>query len=177
MTAVLLVLQLAMTPEGACGAIAGRILDAESGRPLAGAAVLLPDLDRGVLTDSLGRYHLDLIPAGPQHLDVRLVGFSARTVHALVPCQGVLEINVALTLRPLPLPPIEVRGPIAVRGVEAGTTQFPDREVSGAAIANHPSLAEPDALHALGGGEVAINPETPGGLHLRGGASDQTAYL
>jgi hypothetical protein len=112
MTFLLLVLQIAAAPSSDRGAIAGTILEAVSGRPLAGVLVLLSDLDRGVLSDSLGRYRLEGIPAGPQHLSARSMGFESRTLHALVPRQGVLEINLSLTPRPLPLGAIEVRAPV-----------------------------------------------------------------
>src|SRR5262249_6763099 len=160
----LLVLQILAPSEVGFGAIAGTILEAGTQRPVAGAAVTLPDLERGVLCDSLGRYRLDQIPAGPQHLSIKLLGFEPRTLHALVPREGVLEINVTLTPRRLPLQAIEVRAPLDMRGAEHGKTRFPDREASTAAIMNHPLLAEPDALHVLGGGEVVLNSETPGGV-------------
>ena len=46
-----------------------------------------------------------------------------------------------------------------------------------AAVANHPLLSEPDALHALAGGEIVVRPESPTGVHVRGGAADHTAYV
>src|SRR5262245_30878445 len=97
MTLLLLVLHILAAPDVELGAIAGRILDAETGQPLAGVVVLLSELDRGALSDSLGRYRLDQVPAGPRHLSVRLLGYAPRRVHALVPGQAVLEINITLT--------------------------------------------------------------------------------
>ena len=38
-------------------------------------------------------------------------------------------------------------------------------------------MAEPDVFQALGGGEVVLRPESPSGIHVRGGASDQVAYF
>jgi hypothetical protein len=49
--------------------------------------------------------------------------------------------------------------------------------LSAAAVRNHPLLAEPDVFLALGGGEIVMYPESPSGIHVRGGASDQTAYV
>jgi hypothetical protein len=67
---------------------------------------------------------------------------------------------------------------VTLRGLEADdSTPFPDRGVSMAAARNDPRLAEPDGLLALGGGEIGASPESPSGVHLRGAASDQTAYL
>ncbi len=54
---------------------------------------------------------------------------------------------------------------------------FRTGSLSLAAVRDHPLLAEPDVLQAPGGGEVALRPEAPSGIHVRGGASDQVAYL
>ena len=83
-----------------------------------------------------------------------------------------------MTLRatPLHLETIVARPTVPVRGLEADAVAYPDRAASRAAIRNDPVLAEPDALGALGGGEVVLAPESPNGMHVRGGAADQTAY-
>ena len=158
--------------------VAGTVRDAATGEPIAGAVVTLTDLDRATITGPDGRYLLHLVPAGPQHLSVRFIGYAQHTLHALVPSGGHLEINVSLRPVPIRLPTIEVRPHVIVRGGEDGrSASFPDRLSSIAAIANHPLLAEPDALQALGGGEVELRPEAPSGVHIRGGDADQTSYL
>ncbi|HWB42427.1 MAG TPA: TonB-dependent receptor, partial [Gemmatimonadales bacterium] len=171
-------LELLLAVQASQAVVAGTIRDGESGGPLGGVVVTLTDLDRGAVSDAAGRYRLTDVPAGPQHLTVKRVGYAPRTIHALVPGEGRLDLDLSLRPLPLHLPTIVVRSPISVRGREAGdSTPFPDRGISSAAIRNHPLLAEPDGFLALGGGEVTIAPEAPAGVHLRGGASDQTAYL
>src|SRR5215218_3812010 len=158
--------------------IVGSVRDAESGEPIAGAVVALPDIDRAVVSDAAGRYTLRAVPAGPQHVSVRRIGYAPRVLHALVPGHGALEIDVAMRAAPVRLAAVEVRRPIAVRGAEGDdSVGFPDRWISAAAVRNHPLLAEPDVFLAVGGGEVALSPESPSGVHIRGGASDQTAYV
>ena len=162
-TAILL---LAQTPQAS---IAGVVRDAESGAPLADAMVALPDLNRSVTTDSLGHYRFHDLPAGPQHLTVRRIGYALRTLHAFVPDQGLLEIDISLQPAPMHLPGLVVHSPAALRGLEEGdSTPFPDRGVSIAAVRNDPLLAEPDGLLALDGGEITSNPESP---------SDATAWV
>ena len=159
-------------------AVAGTIRDGESGAPLSGAVVTLTDADRSVVTDAEGRYRLDATAAGPQHLSVKRIGYEPRTVHALVPGDGVLRLDLSLRPHPLQLPTIVVRATVAIRGLE--TTEPPDvldRSISAAALRNHPLLAEPDGFLALTGGSVSAAPEAPEGVHLHGGASDHTAYL
>ena len=157
--------------------VQGTVRDAESGAPLPGAIVTLADLSRSATAGPGGRYCLADVPPGPQHLSVRFLGYAPRALQALVPREGALEINLSLRAVALHLRPIEVRPPMAVRGVEDDSTGFPDRSVSIAAVRNHPLLAEPDGLMALAGGEVVLQPESPSGVHVRGGGSDQTGYL
>ncbi len=95
----------------------------------------------------------------------------------LVPGEGRLELNVSLRRLPVRLESIEVRALPPIPGAERDSSQFPDRDISIAAIRNHPLLAEPDPLQAIGGGSVVLAPESPNGVHVRGGASDQTGYL
>jgi hypothetical protein len=172
-TAKLLLLLQATPPS-----IAGVVRDGESGVALADAVVALPDLDRSVVTDSLGRYSFSDLSPGPQHLTIRRIGYAPHTLHALVPSEGRLQIDIALHPVPIRLPILVARTRVAVRGVEPGdSTPFPDRGVSASAMHNDPLLAEPDGLLALDGGEVSTNLESPDGISVRGAAADQTGYV
>jgi hypothetical protein len=160
------------------GSVSGAIIDATTGEPLAGAVVSLTDLDRAVSADERGRYHLGAVPPGPQHLTARYLGYAPRTVHALVPRKGDVEISIALARVPMTLAAVNVRPRVPVRGAgfpraERGA----DRVMSIAEIRHHPLLAELDVFEAVGGGEIAVDPEAPGGVHVHGAAADQTAYL
>lgn len=53
----------------------GRVLDQNGERPLAGATVEVPRLDKRVLTDSTGAFRMDSVPPGRQQVAVRLIGF------------------------------------------------------------------------------------------------------
>jgi hypothetical protein len=165
--------------QGSSGSsLAGRIRDGLTGAPLGGAAVILADLDRTAVTDAAGRYLFEGVPAGPQHLVVRRIGYAPSALHALVPGHGSLEIDVSLRALPLALDPVQAVAALPVPDLEASEgPRYPNRELSIAAIRHHPMLAEPDALHALSTGDVVVRPEAPAGIHLRGGAADQTAYL
>ena len=162
----------------AIATVAGTVRDGESGAPLAGAFVSLIDIDRATVTEADGRYEVRDVAPGPQHVVVRRIGYASRTFHALVPRFGTLEIDVALHPEPITLEAIDVGADIAIRGLDdADSTQYPDRGLSIAAVRNHPLSAEPDAFRAASGGEVVMRPESPSGMHIRGGASDQVAYL
>jgi len=172
------VTSILLAAQAGVASVAGSVRDGASGEPVAGAIVSLNDLERSVATDEAGRYVFDGVPAGPHHVTVRRIGYTMRTLHALVPADGAIEINIALRPEPITLEAIAARVAVPVRGLDDGDhTVFPDRSLSLGAVRNNPLLSEPDVLQALSGGEVAVRPEAPAGLHVRGGASDQVAYL
>jgi hypothetical protein len=158
--------------------LAGVVRDADSGQPLVGATVVLVDVDRGATSDADGRYEITGVAAGPQHMSISALGYDVRTLHALVPTSGTLEVDVALLARPLPMAPVEVELRAPFRGLEApGVSATSDRYVSSEAMRNHPGLSEPDALRALSGGAAQVEPEATTGLHAHGGTPDQLAYV
>ena len=163
-------------PSVIAARIVGEVRDDGTGLPIPGAAVSLPDLERTAVSDSIGRYVLDDVPPGPQHLQARSLGYAPRMLHALVPRHGEVEINLSLTARPIRLQSILVRAPLDLPGSQ-GSPDLPDRDVPMRAIENHPLLNDPDAFRGMSAGEAVLDPEAPSGLHLRGGASDQTAYV
>src|SRR5918992_4342483 len=121
---------LLLFAQASQSAIAGVVRDAESGDPIAEAVVSLPDLDRSVPTDSLGHYRFLDVPPGPQHLAVRRIGYSPRTLHAFAPDEGVLQIDISLDPVPLRLASLVVRTIPAMRGLDSGdSTQYPDRGI------------------------------------------------
>jgi len=157
--------------------VTGVVRDGQTGEPLGGATVALTDLDRVVTADADGRYALDHVPAGPHRLSVRFISYMPRSVRALVPGDGRLEIDIALHAQPVRLQTLEVTAPAGRAGDDLAGGAFPDRAASIGVLWSHPLLAEPDAFQAVEGGEVVLRPESPSGIHIRGGMSDQTAYL
>src|SRR5688572_11539301 len=112
--------------QAAQSSVTGTIHDGETGQPITDAIVALADLDRSVVTDAGGRYSFTDVPPGPQHLTVTRIGYAPRTLHALVPGEGSLQINIALHPLPMQLPALVVRSTVPVRGVEGNdSTPFP----------------------------------------------------
>jgi hypothetical protein len=172
--------QIALLAQLAAASLTGTVADGEGRLPLAGATVSLSDIGRSVMTDERGRYFFANVPAGPQHVSVRRVGYAARTLHAIVPGAGTLAIDVSLARLSITLSEVTVLPPVlpALRGAEdEAASHFPGRGLSMSAVRNHPLLAEPDVLQALSGGGVLMQPEAPRGFHVRGGASEQTAHV
>jgi hypothetical protein len=169
-----LILVVQGTPQAR---VHGEVREAETGRPLTNVIVHLTNGNVSVLTGDSGRYVLLKVPAGPQHITYRLIGYAPQTLDALVPREGQLEIHVALRPYPVQLPPLEVSTQLFLFPVERGDRAAFDHSVSLVDMKNHPLLAEPDALQSIAGGDVAMDPESPNGVHIRGGGTEQTAYL
>ena len=165
---------LALAAQAATIPVAGTVRDADSGAPLARVVISIPQLQREIVTGDDGRYAFDA-PAGTVQVRVRRFGYVPQSFAALVPAQGALSIDIVLQREPILLAPIEVTAPAMIPA--NGAASFPDRRFSPNDVRLSPFAPEPDALRALGGAEVALDPESPSGLHIRGGASDQVGYL
>lgn len=178
----LLLLGSLFLPSGTNPAsVTGVVRDGETGAPVAGAVVALPDLNRTCLSDSLGRFLLDRISEGSYQLTVRRLGYAPWTIQVLVPSEGTLSVDFALRPEPVPVPEIQVRAPelssVRPPPIDPGAgLGFPGRSLTSTQVRDHPLLAEPDYFAGLAGGEVLLAPETPEGFHIAGGASDQVAF-
>lgn len=62
------------------GRIAGRVVDDETARPLALAQVSIPALSTGTVSDVEGQFSISGLPAGTYEIEVRLLGYAAKTV-------------------------------------------------------------------------------------------------
>jgi len=170
-------LQALVAAHATLATLAGTVRDAETGAPLAGAVVVIEQLGRVAATDSAGRYVLAQLPSGSFVVIARYRGYTERSLQALIPSDGRLEIDIALPPMVQLLPPLEVVVSASPPSVTHPASSATDRTLSISRIRNDPMLAEPDAFAALHGGAVTLEQETPAGLHVRGGATDQTAYL
>ena len=61
------------------------------------------------------------VPAGPQHVSVRRVGFAPRVLHALVPRLGDVVIDIALERLPVHLRAVAVHPSVEIRGIDEAT--------------------------------------------------------
>lgn len=162
--------------EGPAGAIAGTVQDAETNAPLAAVTVSVPAQRRVTATDAAGRYRIGDVPPGPVVLLLRRIGYRPQTLTALVAAGDTLEISIALSPSPVTLDPIETHADLPGLVAVGGSDESSPRALTAADIREHPLLAEPDALAALGGGEVGVRAESPIGITVRGGGPDQVAH-
>ena len=92
--------------------LTGTVRDRETGSPVPGAVISLPHQQQRTLTDSLGRYRLPGIAAGPREISAHRIGYGSWTVSVLVPDSGTVTVEVVIT------PESYARG-IIMRGANA----------------------------------------------------------
>jgi outer membrane receptor protein involved in Fe transport len=90
------------------GRVVGRVFDAGTGEPIAGAQVTVDGMEISVRTDVSGRYTIVNLPPGRYSITVRTIGYSAKTVTG-VHVNGVpAELDVSLTSSAIQIGAIEV---------------------------------------------------------------------
>jgi 5-hydroxyisourate hydrolase-like protein (transthyretin family) len=91
--------------------LVGRVLDAESGRPVASARVRIPSTDHSTLTNAQGRFVLENLPTGEHAVEVTHVGYGTQRGQARVQGTEAVEVTIHLGAQA-----------IAIEGVTATAT-------------------------------------------------------
>ena len=117
-------------PAGGRGAVVtGRVVDARTGDPLAGAVASIEGTQIRTQTDEDGRYRLVDLPPGPQVLRVLMIGYAPVRVQFVVPASGTIERDVRLAVSALEMEGIVVTADAVGRARgELGTASVIDRE-------------------------------------------------
>lgn len=90
--------------------IRGKVSDADTGQPLAGATVLLVELQTGAVADSTGNFRLLNVPVGRYRLRVSYVGYQTLTIAEILVESGREVIqNIELSEQSTPVEEIVVR--------------------------------------------------------------------
>ncbi len=93
----LLVVPASLAAQGATGRVEGRIIHAATGRPLAGAQVMVPGTALRAVSEVDGRYGIANVPAGARAITVSHLGYAAKTVTGVqVPAGGAATLDVTL---------------------------------------------------------------------------------
>lgn len=103
------------------GTVTGRVARAADNAPLAGVSVSVVGTAVSAVTGTDGRYTLQRVPAGPQTLLVRQLGFRAAEQPVTVPAGATVTVDLALVVEPVTLGELVVSGASRVpeRVVEA----------------------------------------------------------
>jgi hypothetical protein len=97
-----------LTPARGNSVLTGQVVDS-AGKPIVGATVRLPKLERSALTDSVGRYRIEGLPTGRVTLVGEAPGFAGKRADVVVPANGTVEQAFSLAANAHVLALVEVR--------------------------------------------------------------------
>lgn len=154
------------------GKIAGRVIDADSGEPLLGAAVVVEGTRLGASTDLDGNFIILRVPPGSYTLEASFLGYSTTRVQEV-------EVNIDLTTRlDIVLTPealaaadevvVVAERPLVRRDQTSMESRVGSKEMDRMPVQNLADVIDIQPGVVRGG---------DGGLHIRGGRSSEVSYL
>lgn len=122
----------------------GQVIDAETGRPLAGAHVYLSGTKIGTATDLSGQYRIRRIPAGGYRLVVSMIGYGRTTTQMIIGPGDIQKKDFELKPVVYELPEIYV-GDFDKRW-EKNLQQFTDHFIGESKWADSVTIINPEVL-------------------------------
>lgn len=156
---------------GTTGKIAGRITDAETGKPLVGVNMIIENTSLGAATDINGAYNILNIPPGIYTLKASMIGY---TEHRIENVRVVVDYTVRknISLKPTVLEAGEAVTVIAERPMIQANLTSSLTVVTSQELEKIPTENFFDVMQ-LQAGVV----QTPNGISIRGGRSNEVAYM
>jgi hypothetical protein len=100
--------QQEIAPARGNSVLTGQVVDS-AGKPIVGATVRVPRLERSAITDSTGKYRIEGLPTGRVTLVGEAPGFAGKRADVVVPANGTVEQAFALAPNAHVLALVEVR--------------------------------------------------------------------
>lgn len=152
--------------------ISGRITNANTGEPLAGASIELPDLKKGVATNAKGDFILTDIPAGHYLLEISFLGYSSvlenidlngdmKRDFKLIPTfvetgsVTVIGVSAASAAKRTPIPVSVVKKEDLLRDASVNIVDAISKKPGVAQIATGPAISKP-VIRGLGYNRVVV---------------------
>jgi hypothetical protein len=177
----------ALAQQPSAASITGRITEAGSGTPVAGAVVGVEGTTLTSVADDSGYYLLAGIPPGPQVILVIRIGFAPLRHSLVVPSQGTLTLDLTLGKSALTLPGLVVTAdPVSRARGELGTASVIGQEAirnqTAASLAGVLELVpgtvlQPPGLDGVQQFGLRAVPISPGAAPSAGSVSGPTASL
>ena len=105
---------------GQQGELGGRVIDGQSRRPVAGAAILLVGTNYQAVTDSLGLFRITNLPIAQYRLRVQHIGYGEQTVDVTANTGTARPIQIVVTSTAIRLEPLTVEALSAEERRERG---------------------------------------------------------
>lgn len=136
------------------GTITGTLQARETGRPLAGAQVAIPDLARGTLTDERGRFLMTSVPVGSHTVEVRYIGYATVSEQVDVQADQTSTLDLQMATAAVNLEELVVTGTgVVTERKRLGATL---NTISSEEISAGPVTSVSDALRGRVPGLVAM---------------------
>lgn len=155
------------TYAGTTGKIAGTVTDAKTGEKLVGVTVVVEGTKLGASTDLNGYYVILNVPPGTYRLRASMVGYASTIIENVrVDIDQTTEVNLVLSETAITTQEVTVIAsrPVIQKDVSASTTNLSANQVQ-----SIPTVS----VATVVGLQAGIQP----GLVVRGGGSDQTAFM
>lgn len=175
-------------PAQGTGEIAGRVTDAATSRPVAGAQIVAEPAGGRAVTDVDGTFRLRGIPAGRQTVSARALGYARLAVPVEVRAGASTPLSLGLAAAVIPLEAVVVTGtvsPTEVRSVPNQVAVVTARQIEQRGVTRLEEVLRAE-LPGLFGAEAAPNPGqgvsrvrlfARGSSNLRGDASGPQVYV
>jgi len=157
------------------GAVEGRVIDRESGKPIAGANVVLAGTRYGAASDTAGRYRIPAVPPGPYTIGVKVIGYEQAQANIIVYAWDTTRRDFALKVEPIPLEEVEKQ---ATRTELEKEVQVSVQKLKGPELQLAGSAAQADLFRTIQAlPAVAQVSDFSSELYVRGGSPDQNLVL
>jgi outer membrane receptor protein involved in Fe transport len=106
-------------PPAQKGSVSGRVTDAESSAPVAGATVVIERTSLSATAGNDGRYRIDGVMPGPHTVRARYIGYAPETAAVVVETDQEAVVNLALMKSVQPLDEVVTTGTMVPTEVKA----------------------------------------------------------
>ncbi len=171
---ILILSSAALHAQGKTGRInfTGTVTDANTGNPLAGASVVLPDLKKGVVTDENGKFRIPEIIIGKYLVEITYTGYASQvqTIDLLLSPDKdfklkpsfleteaitVTGVSSATSVKRTPVPVNIVKKEELLRGSSTNLVDALSKTAGVAQIATGPAISKP-VIRGLGYNRVVV---------------------
>ena len=156
---------------GTTGKLSGLVTEANSNNNLIGCNILINDTDLGTASDINGEYFLLNIPPGVYTVKFQMIGYETLIINNVkISVDRTTKLNADLVVEAIEGSVITVTAERKL--IEFDVTQSESR-ITADELESMPVAEVSDVLRLQGG----ITQDAGGGLHMRGGRSNEIAYM